>query len=66
MLYIIYWIFQSATSSKYRLIGKGFIKISSYRERLNLNSQRTQKCTFHLDFRGERVENKEKQIYETS
>ena len=33
-----------------------FIKISSYRERLNLNSQRTQKCTFHLDFRGERVE----------
>ena len=37
-----------------------FIKILSFRERLDLNSQRTTKCTFHLDFRGERVENKEK------
>ena len=36
-----------------------FIKILSDREYLDVNSQRTQKCTFHLDFRGERVENKE-------
>ena len=35
-----------------------FIEISSYRERLDQDSQRTHKCTFHLDFRGERVENK--------
>ena len=47
---VIYWIFQPATSSKYCLIG----------ERLDVDSQRTKKCTFHLDFRGERVENKEK------
>ena len=37
-----------------------FIQILSCRERLDLNSQRTKKCTFPLDFRGERVENKEK------
>ena len=37
-----------------------FIQILSCRERLDLDSQRTKKCTFHLDFRGERVENKEK------
>ena len=37
-----------------------FIKILSYRERLDVDSQRTKKCTFHLDFRGERVKNKEK------
>ena len=37
-----------------------FIKISSYRERFDLNSKRTQKFTFHLDFRSERVENKGK------
>ena len=37
-----------------------FIKILSYRERLDVDFQRTEKkCTFHLDFRGERVENKE-------
>ena len=43
-----------------------FIKILSYWERLDVDSQRTEKCTFHLDFRGERVENKEKCTYETS
>ena len=37
-----------------------FIRILSCRERLDVDSQRTKKCTFHLDFRGERVENKEK------
>ena len=37
-----------------------FIKILSYRERLDVDSQRTKRCTFHLDFMGERVENKEK------
>ena len=37
-----------------------FIKILPYRERLDVDSQRTKKCTFHLDFRSERVENKEK------
>ena len=41
-----------------------FIKILSYRERLDIDSQRTKKCTFQLDFRGERVENKEKRTYE--
>ena len=34
-----------------------FIKILSYRERLDVDSQRTKTS---LDFRGERVENKEK------
>ena len=37
-----------------------FIQIVSCRERLDLDSQRTKKFSFHLDFRGERVENKEK------
>ena len=37
-----------------------FIKILSYKERLDVDSQRTKKCNFHLDFRGERVERKEK------
>ena len=37
-----------------------FIKVLSCRERLDVDSQRAKKCTFHLDFRGERVENKEK------
>ena len=37
-----------------------FIKILSKRERLDEDSQRTKKIPFHLDFRGERVENKEK------
>ena len=37
-----------------------FIKILSCNERLYVDSQRTKKCTFHLDLRGERVENKEK------
>ena len=40
-----------------------FIKMLSYRpyrERLDVDSQRTKTCTFHLDFKGERVENKEK------
>ena len=36
------------------------IKIVSYWERLDVDSQRTKQWTFHLDFRGERVENKEK------
>ena len=43
-----------------------FIKILSCRERLDVDSQRTKKCTFHLDFRGERVEKKEKWTYEIS
>ena len=42
-----------------------FIKILSYRERLDVDSQRTKKCIFHLDFRGERVD-KKKQTYETA
>ena len=42
-----------------------FIKILSYRERLDVDSQRTKKCTLHLDFRGKRVENKEMWTYET-
>ena len=37
-----------------------FIKILSCRERLDIDSQRIKKCTFHLDFRGGRVENEEK------
>ena len=43
-----------------------FIQILSCRERLDLDSQRTKKCTFHLDLRGEWVENKEKWTYEIS
>ena len=39
-----------------------FIKILSYRERLDVDSQRTN----HLNFRGERVESKERWTYETS
>ena len=37
-----------------------FIKILSCREGLDIDSQITKKCTFHLDFRDERVENKKK------
>ena len=37
-----------------------FIKMLSYRERLDVGFQRIKKCTFHFDFSGERVENKEK------
>ena len=43
-----------------------FIQILSCRERLDLDSQRTRKCTFHLDFRGERADNKGKWTYEIS
>ena len=40
-----------------------FIKILSYNEKLDVDSQITKKCTFHLDFRGEkRVENKESEL----
>ena len=41
-----------------------FIKILSYRERerLDVDSQRTKKCTFHLDFRGERVARKQRKV----
>ena len=37
-----------------------FIKILSFWERLDVDSRRIKKCTFHMDFRGESVENKEK------